>query len=318
MHVSERPYRATDKMRDLIDDNSLLLFAMSRFGIALGFGNESIKDVCESHGVDCQTFLTVANFINGHQAGSDGVDVRSLLDYLRRAHQFYLDYLLPLIGKKLVDVIGHRGENEVSGLLMRYYDEYVDEVRRHMHYENTIVFGHIEALLDRRADAAASFSEYASPHNDMTLRLRNLKDIIIRYYPQKNHDIFNSVLLDLLTCEKDLATHCRIEDELLSPCVQALEKAYRDSRDSLSSPRSSEMSVSSRLDLLTPREREVIKCVVRGMSNKEIADSLCLSFHTVTTYRHKISVKLNIHSSAGLTVFAIMNKLVNIDEINPV
>ena len=53
------------------------------------------------------------------------------------------------------------------------------------------------------------------------------------------------------------------------------------------------------------------------MSNKEIAAELCLSIHTVTTYRRNISSKLRIHSAAGLTIFAILNNLIDINEVNP-
>lgn len=51
------------------------------------------------------------------------------------------------------------------------------------------------------------------------------------------------------------------------------------------------------------------------MSNKEIADKLFLSVHTVATHRRNISNKLQIHTAVGLTIYAISNKLVNIEEI---
>ncbi|KGN71361.1 response regulator transcription factor [Porphyromonas sp. COT-239 OH1446] len=67
---------------------------------------------------------------------------------------------------------------------------------------------------------------------------------------------------------------------------------------------------------LTPREREIVVCVVKGMTNREIANALFLSTHTVITHRRNISKKLQIHSPSGLTIYAIMNKLVELDEIN--
>ena len=60
----QHKYRATDKMSDLICDNYSLLMVMSRFGLSLGFGDKSVKDVCESQHVDYRTFLAVANFIS--------------------------------------------------------------------------------------------------------------------------------------------------------------------------------------------------------------------------------------------------------------
>ena len=56
-------YKPTDKMIDLISDNYSLLQVMSRFGLSLGFGDKTVKEVCELNGVDCRTFLIVVNFM---------------------------------------------------------------------------------------------------------------------------------------------------------------------------------------------------------------------------------------------------------------
>lgn len=66
---------------------------------------------------------------------------------------------------------------------------------------------------------------------------------------------------------------------------------------------------------LSPREKDVIIGVVKGLSNKEIADRLNVSTHTVMTHRRNIAAKLQIHSPAGLTIYAIVSHLVNLDEV---
>ena len=70
-----------------------------------------------------------------------------------------------------------------------------------------------------------------------------------------------------------------------------------------------------RQEALSIREKEVVSCVVQGMTNKQIADKLCLSPHTVITHRRNISGKLGIHSTAGLTIYAIVNKLVDLGDV---
>ncbi|MDE5913463.1 MAG: LuxR C-terminal-related transcriptional regulator, partial [Muribaculaceae bacterium] len=60
---------------------------------------------------------------------------------------------------------------------------------------------------------------------------------------------------------------------------------------------------------------DVVRAVAKGLSNKEIAERLCLSVHTVTTHRRNISAKLDIHSAPGLTIYAIIHNLLSIDEI---
>jgi DNA-binding NarL/FixJ family response regulator len=66
---------------------------------------------------------------------------------------------------------------------------------------------------------------------------------------------------------------------------------------------------------LSAREKEIIVCVVKGMINKQIAEHLCLSTHTVITHRRNIANKLQIHSPAGLTIYAIVNKLVELNDV---
>ena len=66
---------------------------------------------------------------------------------------------------------------------------------------------------------------------------------------------------------------------------------------------------------LSAREKEIVVCVVKGMTNREIADRLFLSTHTVITHRRNIARKLQIHSPSGLTIYAIVNKLVELGDI---
>lgn len=66
---------------------------------------------------------------------------------------------------------------------------------------------------------------------------------------------------------------------------------------------------------LSPREKEVVTGIVKGLSNKEIAAEINVSVNTVMTHRRNIASKLQIHSPAGLTIYAIVSKLVTIDEL---
>lgn len=67
---------------------------------------------------------------------------------------------------------------------------------------------------------------------------------------------------------------------------------------------------------LSQREKEIVALVVKGMTNKEIADKLFLSPHTVITHRRNIARKLEIHSATGLTIYAIVNHIVDLADLN--
>jgi len=60
---------------------------------------------------------------------------------------------------------------------------------------------------------------------------------------------------------------------------------------------------------ITDREVEVIKLIAEGLSNKQIADKLCLSTHTVNTHRKNLMNKLKVNNTAGVLMFAVKNNL---------
>jgi len=66
--------------------------------------------------------------------------------------------------------------------------------------------------------------------------------------------------------------------------------------------------------LLTTREREVLVLIAQGQSNKEIAHVLGIGVRTIETHRERIMRRLDIHSVAGLTKFAIANGLVSLED----
>lgn len=113
-----------------------------------------------------------------------------------------------------------------------------------------------------------------------------------------------------LQCALADALSLRIYDETIS-----LYDTAEQIRLKLSRLANRDEKPESRRDLLSPREKDVVVCVVKGMTNKQIAERLCLSAHTVITHRRNIAGKLQIHSPAGLTIYAIVNKLVELDEI---
>ena len=307
-------YKSTDKLRNLVRDNSSLLMVMSRFGISSGFGEKSVDEVCCMHGVDVATFLAVANLISGKENDYRSLSLPSLIGYLRRAHTYFLDYNLPTIRRRLIEALDWSGSDDVAFLILKFYDEYVTEVRKHMEYEDTVVFTYVDDLLQNRMGSGFSISVFSGKHNHIDVKLKELKDIVISYYPNKCNDMLNSVLFDIINCEQDLASHCNVEDMLFVPAVEELERRVRE-QGGCEPVSVSDEPDTSKADILSQREKEIVVCIAKGMSNKEVADALNLSVHTVTTHRRNISNKLQIHSPAGITIYAIVNRLLDLHEI---
>ncbi|MDL2251508.1 hemerythrin domain-containing protein [Odoribacter sp. OttesenSCG-928-J03] len=221
-------YSRNNKLSDLICSNYDLLLILSRFGIALGFGDQTVGEVCEKHKVDTDTFLAVVNFMENNYYPEDyyenNLSIETLVAFLQQAHAYFLNYNLPEIRKKLVDAIGN-ANNEISFLILKFYDEYVDEVQRHMEYENDVVFKYVASLLEGNRPHGYSISVFEDRHNHIAEKLGDLKNIIIKYYPSDtNNNNINNVLFDIFNCEKDLDIHCSVEDYIFVPLIKQFEE----------------------------------------------------------------------------------------------
>lgn len=330
MVKTKNAFTENDRLKTLVEEEPGLLGVLNRFGLSLGFGDATVKGACAADGVDCPTFLAVCNFMTDRGGRTDGASLQPLMAYLRRAHVYFLDFLLPAIRRKLIEAINCTDVNDIAFLMLKFFDDYTQEVRNHMEHENTDIFKYVTALQGGEATGKYRISEYSLSHESMADKLAELKDIFIYHYHVKDNEILTSALEDIIRCGEELTLHCDVENRLFIPAVEALErtveppagtlvgtlfKASNPSNPPNPSNPNGATSEENPEDALTAREKEIVCCVARGMANKQIADRLCLSVHTVTTYRRNISAKLNIHSAAGLTIFAILHKLIRIEEI---
>ena len=305
-------YEADDKMIDLIGDNHSMLQGLSAFGIRLGFGDKTVNEICEEQGVDCYTFLTVVNFlINGYTPkDTDGkISVRTLLEYLRASHRYLLDFQLPSIRRKLEESLTQN--SSLVALIMRLYDEYAHDIRLHMKYEEKTLFPYVESLLRGEQRPGYNVEIYSRHHSDTKGKFHELKNIIIKYLPHDGlaNNQLTATLYDIYNNEEWLSNHSNVEEVLFVPAIRLLEQ--KNKHDDVSARISNMIRKADTREAISEREREIIVCLVQGMSNKEIANHLFISVNTVNTHRRNIVRKLQIHSLAGLTIYAIANDLID-------
>lgn len=315
-------YRSNDSLAELISEDFKLLQVMSRFGIALGFGDKTVAEVCHENRIDVDTFIAVCNFISqGIRPSFDefsSLKAESLLVYLRNSHSFFVDFKLPNIRRKFVNAVDCSTQNEIGYLILKFFDDYVAEIQKHQAYEAEHFFSYVEGLTQGRRRANMSLQhfeddqEHKSHDQQIAQRMGDLKNIIIRYSPSSlNKELLNDALLHLFEFESDYESHTLIEDTLFFPVVSVLECLVDIEEEDV--PTSDETK-----ELLSDREKEIIMGVVRGQTNKEIADTLFLSVNTVMTHRRNIARKLEIHSPAGLVIYALVNGLVTMDDIKDI
>lgn len=139
--------------------------------------------------------------------------------------------------------------------------------------------------------------------------------------------IADSLLLngDSITSIRNIAPETRIITMSTGLLPQAIAKNY----DAIISIYDNTESISNTIKQclitdengtkeLTPREKDVVIGIVKGLSNKEMALKMNVSVNTVMTHRRNIASKLQIHSAAGLTIYAIVSKLVRIEDVKQV
>ena len=304
-------------MISLIRDNYDLLQALGSFGISLGFGDKTVKETCELNGVDTYTFLAVVNFtINGYgdYENDDALSVPTLMHYLEASHAYYLDFQLPFIRRELEDSLDDR--DSLAHLILRFYDEYAQEIRRHMMYEQKTLFPYVQSLLENKAATDYSIETFSKHHGVADKKLRELKLLVIKYLPSDglHNNKLTATLHDIYDNEAWLRQHAMVEDHIFVPAIRRLEKVSKQS-DVTRNITDMMMGAGQNADALSDREKEVVVSLVQGMSNKEIADHLFISVNTVITHRRNIARKLQIHSPAGLTIYAIVNGLVDISSV---
>lgn len=293
-------YRETNRMSDLLTQDRRAMQIVNRFGIPMGVGDKTIDTVCREHGIHTPTFLAIVNNGQSDRPATE-IDLPTLQTYLRNAHTYFLEFLLPRLRRQLIEAINPTvTDNKIPLLIVRYFDEYVQEIRIHIQHEN-------EGMMEN----------HATDDRHITEKLHELVNLIIKYYPSHStypfaNELMTTVLMGVYQAEEELKTHCAIEDDILRPALERSRKSEVESRKSKVEGRKSKAKSQ---DELSEREQEVLTLVVQGLLNKEIADRLHLSLHTVIAHRKNISRKLNIHSTAGLTIYAIVNHLIDIESV---
>ena len=314
---NQKMYEADDKMISLIRDNYDLLQALGSFGISLGFGDKTVKETCDDNGVDTYTFLAVVNFtINGYGdfEADEQLSVPTLMHYLEASHAYYLDFQLPFIRRELEESLDDR--SSLAQIILRFYDEYAHEIRRHMMYEQKTLFPYVQSLIDGKPTADYSIETFSKHHGAADKKLRELKLLIIKYLPTDglHNNKLTAALHDIYDNEAWLRQHALVEDHIFVPAIRRLEQMAKQN-DVARNISDMVLGAGQNADALSDREKDVIVALVQGMSNKEIADHLCISINTVITHRRNIARKLQIHSPAGLTIYAIVNGLVDISSV---
>ena len=296
------------KMAELIAVSPSLPGVLTRMGIPFGFGDETVEEVCRRNGTDPETFLLICSVYTG-----DGslpakerirkADLKDVLKYLRRSHAYYMEVAMKEITAALVALTEPCDERH-RNIIRKFFNEYKEELFKHLEYEETTVFPQAEAALH---NGRPTPDDYEENHSHVEEKLEDLKNLVMKYMPPVcgQQDIYRA-LTCIFSLQEDLSRHILVEDGILVPIVNRRMHTDLESRFETPGEKGEELSA---------REKEILVCVAKGMLNKEIADAENISIHTVITHRKNITRKTGIKTVAGLTVYALLNNLIDINTI---
>ena len=266
------------KMADMIASNYDLILMLPRFGIPLGFGEKTVKEVCRDSHIDEHFFLTVCNIYTFDDYQPDDeelsrIDSSFVAEHLRASHRYYLEERLPHLQQHLDHITECTGQS--GEILRKYYADYCREVREHVRRE--------EKNLTQMMEEGSKVSDhYLKSHDNIRDKLSDLTQIIYKYLPGEHlTEEMMELVFDILQLSRDLEKHAMIEELLLRP-----QEDYN----------------------LSDREMDVLELVAQGLSSKEISARLNIAVNTVNTHRKSITRKTGIKSVAGLAVYAMLKK----------
>ena len=310
-----KPLHGNMKMADLIEVNYHLLAVLTRFGIEGGFGEKTVRDICEKNHLDTDTFLLICNVYThkDHEPSEeilrDG-HIDDILRYLHQSHDYYMSNALVLLASTIEELIKPCSDTQKK-VIWQFFAEYKAELEKHFAYEEGEVIPYVQRLLLGKRDPHYSIDRFEENHSNIEEKLSDLKNLILKSLPATCDDRLRVRLLNyIFALQSDLDSHTAIEDNILVPMVRLIENPSYSGHKAVSAS-----DPQSERDELSDREIEILVSVAQGLLNKEIADRHNISINTVITHRKNITRKTGIKTVAGLTVYAILNGYVDINSV---
>lgn len=308
-------FSVTMKMAELVEVDFHLLGVLSRVGIDESFGERSVEDVCIRNGLDASTFIMIcAVYVDPEYRPSpeqlrEG-HISDVLRYLHQSHNYYLNNALVTLASSIEKLIEPCSVPQQK-VIWKFFQDYKTELDKHFRKEEGEVVPYVQKLLLGQRIPDLSIDSFEDDHSNIDESLSDLKNLILKSLPAECDGRQRINLLNYIYhLQHDLERHSAVEDELMVPMVRLIENPNSASP---SSPKGPEEEADR--GELSEREKEILVNVAQGLLNKEIADKLNISINTVITHRKNITRKTGIKTVAGLTVYAILNNLIDISTI---
>lgn len=222
------------KMSDIIDDNPVMILLLDHFGLDPVVHDKSVARLCDEKLISRKVFILFANLYNGYYPTGNETftadEISTILLFLRQSHRYYKQEKYPEIRNLITQLYDLNTAPEIH-MVGKFFDEYFGEVTDHLTYEDTVVYPYFSGIQNagesKESSTASVFSanEYRNHHTDIESKLADLKNLLLKYIPISNdHLVRRKLLTSLYELEFDLKIHSLIEETVLIPLIDKLEK----------------------------------------------------------------------------------------------
>lgn len=313
--MSMDKFSSNMKVADLVESNYRLLGVLARVGIDGSFGEKTVSEVCSQNGLDPDTVLLLCEVYSqpNYKPSVEQLHrshVGDILRYLHQSHDYYLNYALEEMETSVTRLLEPCTKKQ-QDVVWDFFRGYKVELKNHFGFEEEEVIPYVQGLIIGQRRAGFSIDRFEENHSNIDEKLSDFKNLVMKSLPEAcDAAVRLQLLLWICALQEDLKCHTYIEDHILVPMVRLLENPQRyRSRVQAQEEEAAERSE------LSAREKEILVSVAQGLLNKEIADKHNISINTVITHRKNITRKTGIKTVPGLTVYAILNNLIDISEI---
>ncbi|WP_319590828.1 hemerythrin domain-containing protein [uncultured Draconibacterium sp.] len=228
MMLKQEQIQKTIKMSKLLFSYPQLILVLERLGIKLGVREKTVEEICMEYKISPNVFLMVANLninISYHyELNFNAREIAQIVQYLTKSHAYYSDEVFPEIIEN-IHLMSEFSQKPEMQMVESFFNEYKSEVDQHFDYENNTVFPYILNLVDATNNNDYSVIDYREHHDDIQEKLDDVKKLLIEHLPQKtDNNLRRKILFALFSLDTDLQTHSKIENEILIPQVEQLEK----------------------------------------------------------------------------------------------
>ncbi|MDF1550448.1 MAG: hemerythrin domain-containing protein, partial [Bacteroidales bacterium] len=224
-----------NKLTKVISADFSLLPVMNRFGIQLGIKDKTIAEICDEKQINTEFFLAIINTYHNPEYFPEkellSFSPLLIVEYLRKTHKHYIEYVFPQIEnllEKLIDSGGNQTED--LKIIKTFYIKYKNEWVLHIKEEEDNVFPYLRQMIESSGKIKSEYSmhSFEKEHSNVDDKLNDLKNLIIKYIePSYDNNICNEFLMLLANFEKDSKDHARIEDKILLTQILAIENKKR-------------------------------------------------------------------------------------------